>query len=73
MSNWLDYMEEEAAKRRAEAEAQDNDPAYQERMKRKKQEEFERGVRLGWWDENGDPIPQAEEDDEPDADEDEGE
>ena len=66
MSDWEKWMEDEAAKRRAEAEAQDADPVYQARMKVKKREDFERGVRLGWWDANGDPIPQPKETDEDD-------
>ena len=50
------WAEEEAEKRRKQAERDDNDPVLQERLRAKKQAEFERGVRLGWWDAEGNPI-----------------
>lgn len=60
------YLEEEAAKRRLEAEAQDADPVYQARVAAKRKEEHARGVRLGWWTEDGEPIPQVEDTEEDD-------
>lgn len=64
--NWLDWIEDEANKRRLEAERLDADPVYQARMANKRREDFERGVRLGWWTAEGDPIPQDEETDDDD-------
>lgn len=65
MTMW-DWAEQEALERGRAAKAQDADPVYQARMKAKRDEEFARGVRLGWWDENGTPIEQPADDDEDD-------
>lgn len=64
--DWLAAIEQEAIERGKAAAEQDADPVYQARIKAKKAEEFDRGVRLGWWDADGDPI--AQDDDEPDLD-----
>lgn len=58
-----DLMEEYEAERLAsiaQDEARRNTPEAQARLAAKKAEEFARGVRLGWWDEDGTPIPQDE-------------
>lgn len=62
--DWLEEIEREALERGKQAAALDNDPEYQARAKAKRAEEFERGVRLGWWDAEGNPIAQDETDDE---------
>ncbi len=56
-----DYLEEEAAKRRAQAIADEQNPELQARLAAKRKDDHDRGVRLGWWDANGDPIPQDDE------------
>lgn len=66
MDMW-EFAEQEALKRGEEAKRLDADPAYQAKMKAKREADFARGVRLGWWDAEGNPIPQ---DDDPDEDED---
>ncbi len=61
-----DYAEEEAIKRGEEAKRLEADPVYQAGLKRKRAEDFERGVRLGWWNSLGEPIPQDDENEEED-------
>lgn len=62
--DWLEHAEAEAIARGEEAKRLDADPAYQARMAAKRAEQHERGVRLGWWTEDGEPIPQPEDDEE---------
>lgn len=66
--NWNEAFEEIAEANRAAHDKADTPEAAAER-KRKQVKEFERGIRLGWWDANGNPLPQ--EDDEDDEEEDE--
>lgn len=58
-----ELMDEYDAERLADIardEARRATPEAQARLAAKKAEEFARGVRLGWWNENGDPIPQVD-------------
>ncbi len=64
-SMW-DYAEEEAIKRGEDAARLDADPVYQAKMAEKRKQDFDRGVRLGWWDQNGEPIPVDEDEEEDD-------
>lgn len=67
-----DLMDDYDAERIAELdreEARRNTPEAIARREAKRKEEFERGVRLGWHDEEGNPIASDDED----ADEDEEE
>lgn len=73
--NWDEAFEEIAQANRAAHDKADAPEAVAAR-KRKQAEEFERGVRLGWWDANGDPLPQddeAEDDDDDDENDEEAE
>jgi hypothetical protein len=45
-----------------QAEARRNAPAERARLEAKRKEEFERGVRNGWWDADGNPIAQPGDD-----------
>ncbi len=47
----------------AREEARRNAPAERARMEAKKKAEFDAGVRNGWWDANGNPIGDDDEDD----------
>lgn len=65
MDDMLKYAEEEAAKRRAEALRDEADPAHQARAAARRKADHERGVRLGWFDEEGNnllPLDDEEED-----------
>lgn len=64
-----DYAEEEAAQRGEQARRDEENPILQARLKAKRDEEFARGVRLGWHDADGEPIPQADEDEDDEAEE----
>lgn len=68
--NWLDEAAEEvAAQNRKDWDASQT-PEALARAAKKKAEEFERGVRLGWWDAEGNPLlPDEPEDDEETEDE----
>ena len=69
----VDIFAEAEAMARADADRYDAHIAKPEvaaKIAARRQEEFERGVRLGWWDAEGNPIPQAEEPDEDGEDED---
>lgn len=75
----LDELFEEALEARkaelAEQDAFDKTPEGQARIAKReavKKAEFEAGVRLGWWDENGESL-QPETDDEEDDEEEEEE
>ena len=43
-------------------------PEVQAAIAKRKAEEFQRGVRLGWWDADGNPIEQPDEDEDEDED-----
>lgn len=70
--DWLAAIEEEARLRGEEAKRLDADPAYQARRATKRQADHERGVRLGWWEEDGTPITQPEDAEDDDDDGEEG-
>jgi hypothetical protein len=53
----------------ARDEARRNTPAAQAALEAKKREEFRRGVRLGWWDADGNPLTSEDEPDEGEPDE----
>lgn len=46
------------------AQAEQEGRAYKPALEQKKREEFERGVRLGWWTADGVLIEQAQDEDE---------
>lgn len=62
--NW-DEIETEIA----ETNRRISDSVDSEALRRKSREEFERGVRLGWFDKDGNPIPGAEDEDAEDEEE----
>lgn len=64
-----DIWEQEAARRRAEDEAAET-PAAQARRVVRRRKDFLTGVRLGWWDEEGNPLADPDESD-PDQEDDE--
>lgn len=47
------------AERLAKINAEDT-PEARARIEQRRKEEFEKGVRLGWWTEDGEPLPQPE-------------
>lgn len=49
----------------------DNLPANVAKREAKRKEEFERGIRLGWWDADGTPIAQDTDDETDDENDDE--
>ena len=55
-----DMFEEEAARLRAEALAQDASPDHRAAREVKRAAEHAQGVRLGWWDADGN-APEADE------------
>jgi hypothetical protein len=65
--DWDAAFDEIAAANRRAYDESDTPAARAERAK-KRDEEHARGVRLGWWDEDGNPLA-ADEDDEDDDDE----
>lgn len=65
-----ELAEEDAVARREQADREDADPVRQARLKAKRDEEFARGVRLGWHDADGNPL-NVEADDADDENEDE--
>ena len=56
--------EEEARKAADEYDAYRARPEVQAKLAAQDKAEFEKGVRLGWWDAEGNTIEQPEEDDE---------
>lgn len=65
-----DMMADYDAERLAEIErdeARRNTPEERARLEAKRKEEFERGVRLGWWTADGEPIDQPDESEDEDA------
>ncbi|AKY02696.1 hypothetical protein RCSAXON_29 [Rhodobacter phage RcSaxon] len=64
MMDWNKAFEEQAAK----AGATDT-PEQRRRIAEKSAADFERGVRLGWHDKDGNPIPQPDDSDDEGADE----
>lgn len=54
----------------AEANRKAYDSVDHEKLKAKSAEEFERGVRLGWWDADGNPITQETDSDDENEDDD---
>lgn len=71
MSNWLEEYEKELAEKNAAEMAKYDSPEEVARREARRKEDFEKGVRLGWWDENGDPIPSDEDEDDEELVEDE--
>lgn len=64
-----DAIEAEIAERNRQSWDAANTPEEVAKRKAKQEAEFERGVRNGWWDKDGNPIPQADEEAEDDEDE----
>lgn len=64
MIDWDEAFEDQAAAARKSHDALD--PA---KIKAKSAEDFARGVRLGWWDADGNPIAQDDDSDEDNEDE----
>ena len=65
-----DMMAAYDAERLAEIErdeARRNTPEERARLEAKRKEEFDRGVRLGWWSADGEPIDQPDESEDEDA------
>ena len=56
----LNEWEPERLAEIAREEARANTPKARADLEAKKRDEFERGVRLGWWDADGVPLPQTE-------------
>jgi hypothetical protein len=65
-----DLFEETAAANAAEWDRLNTPEKIAER-KARQEREFEQGVRLGWWDADGNPLPAAQGDAEDDEDEEE--
>jgi hypothetical protein len=61
MKNWLDDAADEIARNTAEASDNLNTIENRAKLAEKSKNEFQRGVRLGWHDENGEPLDGAEE------------
>ena len=59
--NWLDEAAEEVAEQNRKAFDALDTPEARARLAEKAKAEFDRGVRLGWHDENGEPLEVAEE------------
>ena len=57
--DWNKALDEIAEQTRKDAERADAPEAVAAR-EAKKRAEFDRGVRLGWWDQDGAPLPQPE-------------
>ncbi len=70
MEDFWEIWEEEARKAAKEAELRDQDPIVQARREARRKADHERGVRLGWWDEEGNLLATPEEDDGEEEDED---
>jgi len=68
--NWLEEWEVEHAKEAKAAWDRANTPEAIAAREAKQVAEFERGVRNGWWDAEGNPIPTFEETDDDDDGED---
>ena len=68
MKSIWEYAEEEAIKRGEEAKRLEADPVYQAQLTEKRKQEFDRGVRLGWWDKFGNPLELDEDEDEDEED-----
>ena len=59
--NWLDDAAEETATANAAEFDKLNTPEARNRLADKIASEHERGVRNGWWDENGEPLESGQE------------
>lgn len=65
------FGETETDKARREAEeARYDSPAEVAKREEKRKADFERGVRLGWWDADGNPLSQPEDNEDEEGDED---
>lgn len=65
-------LERRARERREQAatpEGQAENERYLEKARERREAEHAKGVRLGWWNEDGEPIEQPEETDDEDDDE----
>lgn len=65
-------LERRARERREQAatpEGQAENERYLEKARERREAEHAKGVRLGWWNEDGEPIEQSEETDDEDGDE----
>lgn len=69
LNELFDAFEADRLAEIAQDEARRNTPEALAAAQRKRAEEHERGVRLGWWDEDGTPIVEPEDD--PDEDDEE--
>jgi hypothetical protein len=67
-----DIWEEEAERQRQEAEREDRDERVQALRTARTQADFDKGVRLGWWDAEGNIlVAETDEDDEADSEDEE--
>lgn len=62
---WEEAFEEIAAQNRKAFDSLDT-PTARAAREQKQREEHEKGIRLGWWDKDGNPMEQFEDDDEED-------
>lgn len=70
MDSLDDIFEQEAARQREEAEREDNDTLAKIRAANKRRADFDKGVRLGWWDAEGNVlVAETEEPEDEDAEE----
>lgn len=70
MDDLDDLFEAEAERQRAQAEREEADPRYRASLEAKRAADHAKGVRLGWWDEDGEPLqPPADEDEDEEEDE----
>lgn len=68
--DWMEQAEAERLKQIAEDEAKASTPEAIAAREAKKKAEHEKGVRLGWWDEDGNSlIPETDDEDETDEEE----
>ncbi len=64
MSNWLDEAAEEAAQATRKAWDETQTPEALARAAERKAREFDLGVREGWWNAEGEALPQPEDEEE---------
>lgn len=73
MNNWLEEYEKELAEKNAAELAKYDSAEEVAKREVRRKEEFEKGVRLGWWNEDGDPLESDEDAEDEDEDEDDKE
>lgn len=66
----LERRARERRERAATPEGQAENERFLEKARERREAEHARGVRLGWWNEDGEPIEQPEDEDDADAEDD---